>query len=226
MSSKMVERTSSAVRAATRDTFPAPPRGQESASVAPAPPSVPAANARTITIKGLFTTAPCRRCPPQAALHRREHRSHPDLGREAHHLHDLGHCACARASPLDVHDDVDRARDLLAHRYMWQRHVGHQRQRLDPPQRVRGGVRVHGRHRSVVAAVQRLQHVERLGPAHLPDDDPVRAHAQGVAHELADRHLAARPRGSAGGSPAAARGAGCRRSSAASSIVITRSPRR
>ena len=47
-----------------------------------------------------------------------------------------------------------------------------------------------GRHRAVVAAVQRLQHVERLGAAHLADDDPVRAHPERVADELPDRDLA------------------------------------
>ena len=51
------------------------------------------------------------------------------------------------------------------------------------------GVRVHGGHRSVVSRVQRLQHVERLRAAHLADDDAIGAHAQRVAHELADRHL-------------------------------------
>ena len=73
---------------------------------------------------------------------------------------------------------------------MRQAELGHQRQRLDAAQRVRGGVRVHRRHRAVVAGVQRLQHVERLGAAHLADDDAVRSHPQRVAHELADRDLA------------------------------------
>ena len=54
----------------------------------------------------------------------------------------------------------------------------------------RGRVGVDRRERAVVAGVHRLQHVERLGAANLADDDPVGAHAQGVAHEVADRDLA------------------------------------
>ena len=38
--------------------------------------------------------------------------------------------------------------------------------------------------------VHRLEHVERLGASHLADDDPVRAHTQRVAHEVADRDVA------------------------------------
>ena len=52
-------------------------------------------------------------------------------------------------------------------------------------------VRVHGRQRAVVSGVERLQHVERLGAAHLPHHDPVRPHPQRVRHQLPDRHLAA-----------------------------------
>ena len=32
--------------------------------------------------------------------------------------------------------------------------------------------------------VHRLQHVERLGAAHLADDDPIRSHAQRIAHQI------------------------------------------
>ena len=35
--------------------------------------------------------------------------------------------------------------------------------------------------------VHRLQHVERLRPAALADDDAVRPHAKAVAHQVADR---------------------------------------
>ena len=38
--------------------------------------------------------------------------------------------------------------------------------------------------------VERLEHVERLGAAHLPHHDPVRPHPQRVAHELPDADLA------------------------------------
>ncbi len=41
-----------------------------------------------------------------------------------------------------------------------------------------------------MARVHRLEHVERLRAADLADDDAVGAHAQCVAHELADADLA------------------------------------
>ena len=47
-----------------------------------------------------------------------------------------------------------------------------------------------GHERALVAGVERLQHVDGLGAADLADDDPVRPHAQRVAHEVADRDLA------------------------------------
>ena len=42
-----------------------------------------------------------------------------------------------------------------------------------------------------MTGAQRHEQVERLRPAHLADDQPVRAHPQRVAHEPADRDLAA-----------------------------------
>ena len=50
---------------------------------------------------------------------------------------------------------------------------------------------MHRRQRAVVARVQRLQHVQALRAPHLSHHDPVGAHPQGVADQLADRHLAA-----------------------------------
>ena len=67
--------------------------------------------------------------------------------------------------------------------------AGHQGEGLDPRDRVAGRVRVHGRERPVVAGVERGQQVERLGAADLADHDPVRAHPQRVAEQVADRHL-------------------------------------
>ena len=68
--------------------------------------------------------------------------------------------------------------------------LAHRGQRLEPVDRVVAAVGVHGHQRALVAGVERLEHVERLGAADLADDDPVGAHAQRVAHEVADRHLA------------------------------------
>ena len=50
---------------------------------------------------------------------------------------------------------------------------------------------MHRAHGTVVAGIHRLQHVERRFVADLADDDPVGAHPQGVADEVADAYLAA-----------------------------------
>ena len=48
---------------------------------------------------------------------------------------------------------------------------------------------MHGRQRALVTGVHRLEHVECLGTANLPDDDPVGTHAKGVPDEVANRDL-------------------------------------
>ncbi len=45
---------------------------------------------------------------------------------------------------------------------------------------------MHRGHRSVVAGVHGLEHVEGLRPAALADDDPVGPHPQGVSHQIPD----------------------------------------
>src|SRR6476659_4859207 len=84
-------------------------------------------------------------------------------------------------------DEVDRRGDLLADGPQGQVDAGHQDHRLEPRQHVARAVGVAGGHRAVMARVHGLQHVERFARTALPDDDPVRPHAQGVADELADR---------------------------------------
>ena len=74
---------------------------------------------------------------------------------------------------------------------MRQPEPGHERERLHAAQRLFGRPGVDGRQRPVVAAGHRAEHVQRLGAADLADDDPVGPHPQRVAHEAADRHLAA-----------------------------------
>ena len=68
---------------------------------------------------------------------------------------------------------------------------GHEHERLHAAIGVARRVRVQRRDRSLVAGVHRLQHVEALGAADLADDDAVGPHAKRVAHEVADRDLAA-----------------------------------
>ena len=73
-----------------------------------------------------------------------------------------------------------------------------------------------------MAGVERGEQIERLGAAHLADHDPVGPHPQGVAQQVADRHLP--PALDPGRAALEADDvAPCRRSSAASSIVTRRS---
>jgi hypothetical protein len=52
------------------------------------------------------------------------------------------------------------------------------------------GTGVQDGHEAAVAGIGGLQHVQDLGSANLADDDPVWAHAQGVADDLAQWDLA------------------------------------
>ena len=113
-----------------------------------------------------------------------------DVRLHAEHLGDRDDAPRAVLHAVDVHEQVERRRDVLADRAQRQVVAGHHHHRLDAVEAVTGRVRVHRGERPVVARVHRLEHVERLGAAHLADDDPVGAHAQRVAHEVADRDVA------------------------------------
>ena len=112
-----------------------------------------------------------------------------DIGLHPLHLGDLHHAARPVLQPLQVHDQIQRARHLSADGLQRQVVAGHQHHRLDARERVAGAVGVDGRERAVVAGVHRLEHVQRLGATHLADDDPVGPHAQRVPHQLADGDL-------------------------------------
>ena len=47
---------------------------------------------------------------------------------------------------------------------------------------------MHGRQRTVVPRIARLQHVERFATPNLADDEPIRSHSQRGAHEIAHAH--------------------------------------
>ena len=112
------------------------------------------------------------------------------LGLHADDLGDLRHAAGAVDEPRQVDDHVECAGDLLAHRVEREVDPRHQHHRLETRERVTRRVGVDRGQRALVARVHRLEHVQRLGAANLADDDPVRPHAQRVADELADPHLA------------------------------------
>ena len=61
---------------------------------------------------------------------------------------------------------------------------------LEPGQRLARAVGVQRAHRAVVAGVHGLQQVDRLGAAHLAEDDAVGPHAQRVLHQVAHADLA------------------------------------
>src|SRR5688500_7077014 len=89
-----------------------------------------------------------------------------------------------------VDDEVHRRGDLLAEGADREVDAGHEDHRLEARQHVARAVGVACRHRAVVAGVHGLEHVEGLARTALPDDHPVRAHPEGVPHELADRDRA------------------------------------
>ena len=88
-------------------------------------------------------------------------------------------------------DQVHRRGDLLADGARGQLEARHEHHRLEARNDVARRVGVDGRERAVVAGVHRLEHVQRLAAAAFADDDAVRAHAQRVADEVADRDGAA-----------------------------------
>ena len=113
-----------------------------------------------------------------------------DVAFHPHHLGDVGDAARAVAQARGLDDDVDRAADHLADGARRQRIAAHGDHRFDARQRLARAVGVQRAHRAVVAGVHGLQQVERLGSAHLADDDALGPHAQAVAHEVAHGDLA------------------------------------
>ncbi len=148
-------------------------------------------------------------------------RSHPL------HAHDLGnghHAPAAVVHSLHLDNDVNGRSDLL--------HGSTAAKFPTPP--CRSSARCGTGRRGwllawtvvidpVVAGVHRLQHVEGLAGAHFAHDDPVGAHAQGVAAPDPAGSPRPCPRCSPAGFPAVPTWGCCSCSSAASSMVTTRS---
>ena len=62
---------------------------------------------------------------------------------------------------------------------------GHGDHHFQAGQGVAGGVGVNGGHRSFVAGVHRLEHVQRFAGSHFADDDSIGTHTQTVFHQVA-----------------------------------------
>ena len=112
------------------------------------------------------------------------------VGVVADDLGDLGDLAPAVWHAGLVHDEVHRGCDLRANSFKRDVDGRHHHHRLQAGKSIPGGVRVDGRHASVVPSVHRLQHVERFGASHLSDEDAVGAHPEAVAQQLANGQLA------------------------------------
>ncbi len=103
-----------------------------------------------------------------------------------HHLGDRDDLARAVLEARQLDDQVDGTGNLLADGLQGQVHAGHQDQGLEPREGLTGRVGVDRRHRSIVAGVHGLEHVEGLTGAALADHDAVGAHPQGVDDQIAD----------------------------------------
>src|SRR5207245_3659253 len=108
----------------------------------------------------------------------------------AHDLGDGGDLARPVAQPVQLHDEVDRARDLLPDCAHGEVDAGHQDQRLETRESVTRAVGMKRRHRTVVAGVHRLQHVERFAATTLTDHDALGAHTERVDDEALDWGIA------------------------------------
>ena len=127
------------------------------------------------------------------ALEREDLRHRDDVALHAVDLLEADHATAPVLVARDLDHDVDGRGHLRAERAHREGDAGHRDHGLDPAQRVARRVGVDRGERAVVAGVHGLQHVERLGAAHLADDDAIRPHAQRVAHEVALRSTSPLP---------------------------------
>ena len=96
-----------------------------------------------------------------------------------------GDLALAVGQARQLDDQVDGAGDLAADRGDRHRHAGHAEHLLEARNRIARRIGVDRRHRTFVAGVHRLQHVEGFLAAALAEDDPVGTHAQRVPDQVA-----------------------------------------
>src|SRR5262245_3234445 len=107
-----------------------------------------------------------------------------DVAFHAGDLRNTDDFTCAVTQARLLNDDLNRCRDLLAHRALGQVGRAHGDHGFDSRQRVARRVRVDRRQRPVVTGVHRLEHVEGFLTAGFADDYAVWTHTQGVHEQL------------------------------------------
>src|ERR671918_3214343 len=108
-----------------------------------------------------------------------------DIPFHAGYLSDVSDATRAVLESRLVNNDVDSGGDLLANRSNGKLYAGHQDHGFEPGQDITRGVGVDRRDAPLVTGVHRLEHVQSLRSPRLTDDDPVGAHAERVADEVA-----------------------------------------
>ena len=92
----------------------------------------------------------------------------------------------AVAEARDLHDQIDRARDLLADGAHAHVGVGHADHDFQARHAVARRVGVNGGERAVVTGIHGLKHVQRFFAADFADDDAVGPHTEGVDDQIAN----------------------------------------
>src|ERR1035437_4141426 len=100
-------------------------------------------------------------------------------------LADVGDAAAPVTHARDLDDEINGRSDLGADSLLGQRDRSHHRHRFDAGDGIAGIVSVNGGDGSVVACIHGLQHVERLFPSNLAEDDSIGAHAKRIDDEFA-----------------------------------------
>ena len=92
----------------------------------------------------------------------------------------LTHLRDAVAQTRALHNDRQRRSNLLAHRLFRKIQVAHRHHRFKTGQGIARRVGVDRGHRSLVAGIHGLEHVERFFAADLTDDDAIGTHTEAV----------------------------------------------
>src|SRR6185437_15529783 len=90
-----------------------------------------------------------------------------DVAVHAYHFDDAGHAPLAVARSVDLHDEIDGRSDLRTERAARCLDAAHGDDAFEARERFARPAGVNRAERAVMAAIHRLQHVERLGATNL-----------------------------------------------------------